>query len=103
MNNSAISNISTLGLILKSGNMVYGFDSVKEEIEKKNPKLAGVILASDLSAKSKKETEYARDKFLPRLELVTVAWDMEQIGKVIGKKTGIIAVLDQGLWKSLLR
>lgn len=96
-------NIATLGLVLKSGNMVFGFDSVKEEIQKPDTAAAGILLSSDLSAKTKKEVEFLRDKFCPELEILQTQWDMEQIGKVVGKKTGIIAVTDTGFWKSLTK
>lgn len=96
-----IANISTLGLVFKSGNMVFGFDAVKEELQKPDTKMAGILLSSDLSAKTKKEIEFLRDKFCPSLEILPTEWDMEQIGKTIGKKTGIIAIMDEGFWKSL--
>lgn len=94
-------NIATLGLVLKSGNMVFGFDTVKEEIQNPDSRAAGILLSCDLSAKSKKEVEFLRDKYSPDLEIVQTQWDMELIGKTIGKKTGIIAIMDTGFWKSL--
>lgn len=98
-------NISTLGLVMKSGNLVYGFDAVKEEIQNPSSKIAGILLSCDLSAKSKKEVFFLRDKFRPRLEIVETQWDMEQIGKAVGKKTekkiGIAAIMDSGFWKSV--
>lgn len=94
-------NIATLGLVLKSGNMVFGFDTVKEEIQNPDSRAAGILLSCDLSAKSKKEIEFLRDKYCPDLEIVQTQWDMELIGKTIGKKTGIIAIMDTGFWKSL--
>lgn len=94
-------NIATLGLVLKSGNMVFGFDTVKEEIQDPDSRAAGILLSCDLSAKSKKEIEFLRDKYSPDLEIVQTQWDMELIGKTIGKKTGIIAIMDTGFWKSL--
>lgn len=96
-------NIATLGLVLKSGNMVFGFDSVKEEIQKPDTAVAGILLSSDLSAKTKKEVEFLRFKFFPKLEIIQTQWDMERIEKIVGKKTGIIAVTDRGLWKSLTK
>lgn len=98
-------NIATLGLIFKSGNMVYGFDSVKEEIQNPDSLIAGILLSCDLSPKSKKEVFFLRDKFRPKLEIAETQWDMEQIGNAVGKKSekkiGIAAVMDRGFWKSL--
>lgn len=98
-------NMATLGLIFKSGNMTYGFDGVKEEIQNPHSKIAGILLSCDLSPKSKKEVFFLRDKFRPDLEIAEAQWDMEQIGRAVGKKSekkiGILAVMDAGFWKSL--
>lgn len=96
-------NIATLGLVLKSGNMVFGFDAVKEELQKPNTAAAGILLSCELSAKTKKEVEFLRDKFHPDIEILQTEWDMDRIGKTIGKKTGIIAVTDTGFWKSITK
>lgn len=96
-------NVSTLGLLLKSGNMVFGFDAVKEEVQKSNTAVAGILLSRDLSAKTIKEVAFLRDKFCPSLDIVRTDWNMDQIEKTIGKRTGIIAVLDAGFWKSLTK
>ena len=96
-------NIATLGIVLKSGNMVFGFDAVKEEIQKPNTAVAGILLSRDLSGKTIKEVAFLRDKFCPSLDIVRTDWNMEQIGKTIGKETGIIAITDEGFWKSLTK
>lgn len=98
-----VMNIATLGLVLKSGNMVFGFDAVKEEVQKSNTAVAGILLSRDLSAKTIKEVAFLRDKFCPSLDIVRTDWNMDQIEKTIGKRTGIIAVLDAGFWKSLTK
>ena len=94
-------NISTLGLMKKTGCIVTGFDAVEREIKNPASKICGVALAKDLSPKSRKEILFAREKFRPQLEAVTLPASMEQIGSVLGKKTGIIAVMDIGFWKSM--
>ncbi len=81
--------------------MVFGFDAVKEEVQKSNTAVAGILLSRDLSAKTIKEVAFLRDKFCPSLDIVRTDWNMDQIEKTVGKRTGIIAILDEGFWKSL--
>ena len=94
-------NISTLGLMKKTGSIVTGFDAVEREIKDPASKICGVALAKDLSSKSRKEILFIREKHRPMLAAVTLPADMELIGSVLGKKTGIIAVMDMGFWKSV--
>ena len=95
-------NISTLGLMKKTGSIITGFDAVEREIKNPASKICGVALASDLSPKSRKEILFVREKHRPQLAVVTLPADMEQIGSVLGKKTGIVAVMDTGFWKSII-
>ena len=95
-------NISTLGLMKKTGSIVTGFDAVEREIKNPASKICGVALARDLSPKSRKEILFIREKFRPQLAAVTLPADMERIGSVLGKKTGIVAVMDRGFWKSVI-
>lgn len=64
-------------------------------------KAAGVIVADDLSEKSRKEVKFICEKYgVPVCEpKVTMA----QIKQIMGKQTGIIAVLDEGLFKSITK
>ncbi len=96
-------NISTLGLMKKNGFIVTGFDPVGREIKDPKSKLAGILLAKDLSEKSKKETVFLRDKYRGDIKIAVLSADMEEIGLVLGKKTGIIAILDGGFWQSVSR
>ena len=95
-------NISTLGLMKKTGSIITGFDAVEREIKNPVSKICGVAIAKDLSQKSRKEILFIREKHRPQLAAVTLPADMEQIGSVLGKKTGIIAVMDIGFWKSMI-
>ena len=85
----------------KTGSIVTGFDPVEREIKNPASKICGVALATDLSPKSRKEILFIREKFRPKLTVVMLPADMEQIGSVLGKKTGIVAVMDEGFWKSV--
>lgn len=93
-------NLSTLGLMKKTGCLIVGFDAVKREMENPASKIAGVALSNDLSAKTKKEILFLRNKHRPSMNIVVLDADMKQIEGVIGKKTGIAAITDEGFWKA---
>ncbi len=94
-------NISTLGLMKKTGSIITGFDASVRELQADKSKVEGIALAKDLSEKSKKEIIYMRDKYRSDIKIVTLNADMEEIGKVLGKKTGIVLILDSGFWQSV--
>lgn len=85
----------------KTGCLIVGFDAVKREMESPVSKIAGVALSNDLSAKTKKEILFLRNKHRPSMNIVVLDADMKQIEGVIGKKTGIAAITDEGFWKAL--
>lgn len=91
--------LSSLGLMRKVGCLVLGFDAVVREIKNPDSKIQGILVASDLSDKTKKELEFVRDRNRHGLEIVGLDADMSGIESVIGKRTGIIAVMDLGFWK----
>ena len=95
-------NISTLGLMKKTGSIITGFDAVEREIRNPASKICGLALARDLSPKSRKEILFIYEKLRPQMKAVTLPATMEQIGSVLGKKTGIVAVMDEGFWKSVI-
>lgn len=91
--------LSSLGLMRKVGCLVLGFDAVVREIKNPASKIQGILVASDLSDKTKKELEFVRDRYRRELEIAGLEADMSEIEGVIGKRTGIIAVMDLGFWK----
>lgn len=93
--------LSTLGLMKKTGCLIVGFDAVKRELENPRTKVQGIALSKDLSPKTKKEILFLREKYCPKLKIVGLDADMSQIEGVIGKKTGIAAITDEGFWKAL--
>ncbi len=91
--------LSTLGLCRKSGRLIHGFDPVCEELKNPKSKIAGVILASDVSEKTQKEMRFFCDKYSALLSQCDCTTD--EIKSVLGKRTGVLAVLDEGLYASL--
>lgn len=93
--------LSTLGLCRKAGKLVYGFDAVCEEIKKPGKKVAGVLIASDISAKSEKEVRFVCEKY--SVVVLKAQLTMDEIKGVLTKRTGIIAFLDKGLFSAILK
>ena len=86
-------------LCRKSGRLIHGFDPVCEELKNPKSKIAGVILASDVSEKTQKEMRFFCDKYSALLSQCDCT--MDEIKSVLGKRTGVLAVLDEGLYASL--
>lgn len=91
--------LSTLGLCRKSGKLIHGFDPVCEELKNPRSKAAGVILTSDVSEKTQKEMRFFCEKY--ETALYVCENTMDEIKNVLGKRTGVLAVLDEGLFVSL--
>jgi predicted RNA-binding protein YlxR (DUF448 family) len=89
--------LNTLGLCKRAGKMITGFDAVVADIAK----AAGVLITMDLSEKSKKEITFHCQKHGKKV--VEINHTMLEIESVLNKKTGIIAILDGGLFKSLTK
>lgn len=88
---------SMLSLTKKAGKLVLGFDVAKEAVEKKNAGL--VLLAKDLSPKSRKEIVLVCEKSGARTK--DLPFTMEELWFLVGKRAGILAVADEGLAKKL--
>ncbi len=90
---------STLGLAMRAGKLLYGFDTVKGAVN--DGKVFLLLTASDLSEKSVKEVRFlALRHGIPCLPLSRT---QAELARSIGKLTGTLAVTDQGLSRSLLK
>ena len=88
---------STLGLCMRAGRLSFGFDTVKEAV--KAGKVCLLMTASDLSEKTSKEVAFPAYKYqIPYLALDRT---QSQLRSTIGKLTGVLAVTDDGLARSL--
>ena len=96
-------NLSTLGLMKKTGCLIVGFDAVKRELAAPGSMVKGIALSNDISQKTKKEILFYRDKYRPELDIAELDADMKQIGDIIGKKTAIAAITDEGFWKVIFQ
>ena len=81
-----------LGICIKAGKAVMGFDIACEAVQK--GKAACILTASDASAKTVKEAEFTGGKY--NVPVYHTALDKNDIGKLCGKATAVIAVTDKG-------
>lgn len=81
----------------KAGKLVFGFDSVKEELAK-TPTCV-VYLASDLSEKSEKEISFLCSKAGVAIRKTPLS--MFQISNITNRLNGVLCVTDQNLCKKI--
>ena len=93
--------LGTIGLCIRAGKLVHGFDAVMAEIKDNAGKVSGVLTASDLSEKTKKEVAFHREK--AGVEVTEIPETLDELKQVTGKRTGILAVLDDGLYGSIIK
>lgn len=87
--------LAALGICKRAGRLCFGFETVKTALQKGQAEI--VFSAADLSKKTQKELSFLCSQL--EVELFETAYDMQTLGSSIGKKTGIIAVTDEGLAK----
>ena len=84
--------INLLGICLRAGKAVKGFDSAVEAA--KNGTAHCILTACDTSGKTKKEVGFYCERFgIKHLDTDVSKYD---IGRLCGKETGVIAVTDKG-------
>ena len=84
--------VNLLGICLRAGKAVRGFDSAVEAV--KNGTAHCLLTASDLSDKTVKEAEYYCTKY--GVKHLRTGVSKSEIGQLCGKETGVIAVTDKG-------
>ena len=86
--------LSTMGLARKAGRLVYGYETVKDTIQKHKAIL--VLTASDLSAKTLSNVKFLCGEKVRHIPLDRT---MEQFSAAVGKAAGVVAVIDEGFAK----
>lgn len=89
--------LSFLGLCRKAGRLVLGFDSVKEAIQ--NNTVEMILFTSDVSQKTKKEILFCIRLRTIKVHNINIC--MDDFMKILGKRSGIIAITDPGFSKKL--
>ena len=87
----------SLTMCRRAGRLALGFDSTKESIAEGKASL--ILLASDASEKTEKETRFFADK--AGVPVMRTEADMNEIGWSLGKKCGVIAVCDEGFARAI--
>lgn len=91
--------INLLTICRKAGKLIMGFDAVREAVAE--GKISCILTASDLSPKSLKELNFYVSKAEADIPIYNPEVTMEDLWRVSGKKTGIIAVCDDGFKKAV--
>lgn len=79
-----------------------GFDAAVQELASPKTRAAGIILAGDVSAGTEKEIRYAANKY-GGIEVVKAAFTMDEAKDAVGKRAGIMLILDAGLYTTINR
>lgn len=90
--------LSAISLCKKAGKLLLGFDVVKEAAEKGTGKL--LVMTADLSPKTQKEVVFLAEKY--HVPSCTIPQTMDDIQNSVGKRSGVLAICDQG-FAGLLR
>lgn len=88
-----------LSICIKAGKTVKGFDSVCSAV--KEGRVFCVLAASDISAKTLKETVFVCSKY--NVPVVGSGLAKESIGMLTGKQTAVVAVCDKGFAKRFIQ
>ena len=91
--------LTLLGFASKAGKLSYGFDAVRTSLSQKKSKL--LLLANDISQKSKKEILFFGNKYnVSVIDLEQI--DIQTLSHAVGRKCGIISVNDESFTSGLL-
>ncbi len=90
--------LTLLGFASKADKLGYGMDAAVGSIKAKKAHL--IVLASDVSDKSRKEISFFAGEKVP---IIVLECDMETLSRAVGKKCGIISLHDKGFAQSICR
>jgi ribosomal protein L7Ae-like RNA K-turn-binding protein len=83
---------STLSLCMRAKRLTYGFDTVKAAAGRGEVFL--LLTAADLSPKTIKEVRFLAGRL--SIPCYSLPQTLEEMPQLIGRKTGVIGVTDQG-------
>lgn len=90
--------LSFLGITKKSGNIIFGMDSVKEKIREGNIRL--VLLASDISKNSLKEILAFTNEY--NIKTIAINHTKEDLEMAIGKYAAILGISNKNFSKKII-
>ena len=91
--------LTVLGFASKAGKLSFGFDAACSALSQKKSKL--LLIANDISHKSKKEVLFFGEKF-KTTAIVLENYDSETVSHAVGRKCGIISVNDESFSQGLI-
>ncbi|MBQ2286597.1 MAG: ribosomal L7Ae/L30e/S12e/Gadd45 family protein [Acutalibacteraceae bacterium] len=89
-----------LGFASKAGKLSYGADTALKSVKEKKAKL--IVIANDVSDKSRKEAEFFAGKGNIRT-LVLGELDIAAVSAAVGRRCGILSVNDSGFADAVLK
>lgn len=89
--------LSLLGIARRAGKLSWGRDAVEESLRKGKAYL--VLVAKDISAKTAAGVRFSAER--AETPVLVIHETIESVSQAIGKKAGIVAVLDEGFAKAL--
>lgn len=87
-----------LGLARRAGKLVYGFDATVSSIKEEKAQL--VVVACDISEKTEKNVRFEAVK--KAIDVIKSSETIEDISRGIGKKAGVLAIIDKDFAKGVL-
>lgn len=91
--------MTLLGFAAKAGKLAFGMDAATFALKGKKSHL--IIVAADLSEKSRKEISFFAEK--AAIEVLELLENGEALSYAVGKKCSIISVNDKGFKESILK
>jgi len=99
MNTGSSKLLGALGLCKKAGKLIVGFDAVADAIRRGSAEL--LVLTGDLSPKSANRIKTLAGE--NKVRCLSLGTAMDDIERLLGKRAGILAVLDHGLAEVVAR
>ncbi len=91
--------LTLLGFAAKAGKLAFGMDAAVAALKGKKSHL--IVVAADLSEKSRKEIGFFADK--SGVEVLGAFENGEALSHAVGKRCSIISVNDKGFKESILK
>ena len=91
--------VSLLSICRKAGKLITGFDAVVESMQDAKAQL--VLLAGDLSDKTRSELHFSAGKSGYAGDVLQVQYTMDELSMVLSKRTGVLAITDAGLAQAI--
>lgn len=92
--------LSLLGFAAKAGKLCYGFEATVASLKANKSRL--VIIAEDISSKSRKETVFFAEKSNVR-QIILEGISIKDLSDSVGRKCGIISVNDNGFADAMIK